>query len=70
MRLTGSAKFQPKNRYRISGNKTENYDLLQDTATDKQISSLPLRFRGVKEAIDSDQKDLSFTHKLKENEDI
>jgi hypothetical protein len=61
MRLTGNLAYLPKNRHRnpesidfgmitLNDQKEEEplEDQLQDTSADKQISSIPLRYRAVK----------------------
>ena len=64
MRLTGHKDFQTINRHRFpdeySPEREEN-SLLQDTDPSKQISSLPLRFRGVKTAIEQEK---TYTHHI------
>lgn len=59
MRLTGSQAFQTVNRHRVyqstieSETKlTETRNPFADTQSDKLISSLPLRYRGVQPAFE------------------
>ena len=65
MRLTGSLLHQTANRHRqphqsdVIASHTVQHEM-QDTAKDKHISSTPLRFRAVKEALDGADE----THKL------
>lgn len=69
MRLTGSQAYQTINRHRYP-NESElvfsNENPLADTQSDKLISTIPLRYRGVQVALEGNGE-LSFTHAMKED---
>jgi len=69
MRLTGSKSFQSMNRHRhpqqtcmMEQEPVNNTSLLQDIEQSKHISSTPVRYRSMKDAID--KSEVQNTHKI------
>ena len=71
MRLTGSQAFQTVNRHRVNQSTIESPAKVEnpfaDTQSDKLISSLPLRYRGVQPAFENNGNQ-SFTHVVNHQE--